>query len=166
VSGGSSSGSAVAVGKGLVSFSLGTDTAGSGRVPAAFNQLVGLKPTRGLVSTHGLLPACRTLDCVSVFAETCYDAARVLKAMQAPDPKDSYSRTPTPGQDASPWSHSKFKFGIPTEKTLEFFGDELSRAGLTRAIEALTQLGGEAVPFDKEHFRSAATMGSRAPRCH
>src|SRR5580698_9330169 len=78
VSGGSSSGSAVAVALGLVSFSLGTDTAGSGRIPAAFNQLVGLKPTRGWISTSGLLPACRTLDCVSVFAETCADAARVL----------------------------------------------------------------------------------------
>jgi allophanate hydrolase len=163
VSGGSSSGSAVAVGKGLVSFSLGTDTAGSGRVPAAFNQLVGLKPTRGLVSTHGLLPACRTLDCVSVFAETCSDAARVLKAMQGADPKDSYSRTPTPGQGASPWSHSKFKFGVPTSKTLEFFGDELSRAGFTRAIEALTQLGGEAIPVDYELFRSAATLLYNGP---
>ena len=78
ISGGSSSGSAVAVARGLVSFALGTDTAGSGRVPAAFNQLVGLKPTRGWLSTHGLLPACRTLDCVSIFAETCADASRVF----------------------------------------------------------------------------------------
>ena len=92
ISGGSSSGSAVAVAKGLVSFALGTDTAGSGRVPAAFNQLVGMKPTRGLVSTTGLLPACRTLDCVSVFAETCADAARVLDVLRGPDANDPYSR--------------------------------------------------------------------------
>jgi allophanate hydrolase len=70
ISGGSSSGSAVAVAQGIVCFALGTDTAGSGRVPAMFNNLIGLKPTRGVVSTHGVVPACRTLDCVSVFAET------------------------------------------------------------------------------------------------
>jgi allophanate hydrolase len=163
VSGGSSSGSAVAVANGQVSFSLGTDTAGSGRVPAAFNQLVGLKPTRGLVSTHGLLPACRSLDCVSVFAETCADAACVLKVLQGFDAKDSYSRTSNPGEGATPWSHAKFKFGIPTDRTLEFFGDEMSRAGFTRAVEALTQLGGEAYPFDYEVFRSAATQLYNGP---
>src|SRR5882762_2622582 len=79
ISGGSSSGSAVAVAKGLVCFALGTDTAGSGRIPAAFNQLVGLKPTRGLLSTSGVVPACKSLDCVSIFAETCADASRVFK---------------------------------------------------------------------------------------
>ena len=78
ISGGSSAGSAVAVASGLVSFSLGTDTAGSGRVPAMFNNIIGLKPTRGVVSTRGVVPACRTLDCVSVFAETALDAALVL----------------------------------------------------------------------------------------
>jgi allophanate hydrolase len=103
ISGGSSSGSAVAVAKGLVSFALGTDTAGSGRVPAAFNQLVGMKPTRGLVSTTGLLPACRTLDCVSVFAETCADAARVLNVLREPDANDPYSREAAPGEGATPW---------------------------------------------------------------
>ncbi len=79
ISGGSSSGSAVAVASGLVSFSLGTDTAGSGRVPAMFNNLVGLKPTRGVLSAHGVVPACRTLDCVSIFAETAFDASMVLE---------------------------------------------------------------------------------------
>src|SRR5690606_29545348 len=77
ISGGSSSGSAIAVSNGLVSFSLGTDTAGSGRVPAAFNNLIGLKPSRGLLSTAGVVPACRTLDCVSVFSHTCADARAV-----------------------------------------------------------------------------------------
>ena len=79
ISGGSSSGSAVAVAKNLVTFSLGTDTAGSGRVPAAFNNLIGLKPTRGLLSTHGVVPACRTLDCVSIFARTCREAHEVWR---------------------------------------------------------------------------------------
>src|SRR6188472_3298702 len=81
VSGGSSSGSGVAVAKGLVSFALGTDTAGSGRVPAAFNNVVGVKPTRGLVSTSGVVPACRSLDCVSVFAGTVADGYRVLDVL-------------------------------------------------------------------------------------
>ncbi|HYJ11194.1 MAG TPA: amidase family protein, partial [Polyangiaceae bacterium] len=79
ISGGSSSGSAVALAKGQVAFALGTDTAGSGRVPAAFNQLVGLKPTRGLLSTRGVVPACRSLDCVSLFSRTVADAALLLQ---------------------------------------------------------------------------------------
>jgi len=91
VSGGSSSGSAVAVARGWVAFALGTDTAGSGRVPAGFNGLVGLKPTPGRVSTAGVLPACRTLDCVSVFAHTVADATRVLAVIEGEDPRDPYS---------------------------------------------------------------------------
>src|SRR4029079_6478535 len=85
ISGGSSSGSAVAVARGLVSFALGTDTAGSGRIPAAFNNIVGLKPTRGLFSTSGVVPACRSLDCVSIFALTVHDAAEVAQLAAAPD---------------------------------------------------------------------------------
>ena len=158
ISGGSSSGSAVAVAKGLVSFSLGTDTAGSGRVPAAFNQLVGVKPTRGLVSTHGLLPACRTLDCVSIFAETCADAARVLSVAQGFDAKDAYSRRAAPGEGATPWTASKFRFGVPTESSLEFFGDEQALAVYFRAVEAMTELGGEAVLFDYAPFHAAASL--------
>lgn len=91
ISGGSSSGSAVAVGRGDVAFSLGTDTAGSGRVPAGFNQIVGLKPTPGRVSTAGVLPACRTLDCVSIFALSADDAATVLRVAEGPDERDDYS---------------------------------------------------------------------------
>jgi allophanate hydrolase len=158
ISGGSSSGSAVAVASGLVSFSLGTDTAGSGRVPAAFNQLIGLKPTRGLVSTYGLLPACKTLDCVSVFAETCTDASRVFDVIRGFDARDTYSRTAKPGEGATPWVASKFRFGIPTEASLEFFGDEDSRAIYLRAIETLKSLGGEAVRFDYNIFREAASL--------
>jgi allophanate hydrolase len=158
ISGGSSSGSAVAVAKGLVSFALGTDTAGSGRVPAAFNQLVGMKPTRGLVSTTGLLPACRSLDCVSIFAETCADAARVLDVLCGPDANDPYSREAAPGEGATPWVASKFKFGIPVEASLEFFDDDQSRSSYEEAIAALTKLGGEKVSFDYEVFRAAANL--------
>jgi allophanate hydrolase len=163
ISGGSSSGSAVAVAKGLVSFSLGTDTAGSGRVPAAFNQLVGVKPTRGLVSTNGLLPACRTLDCVSVFAETCSDAARVLSVIRGPDAKDSYSREAKVGEGATPWVTSTFRFGVPTEDSLEFFGDEQARASYEGSVAALSKLGGERVSFDYEFFSSAATQLYNGP---
>ena len=92
ISGGSSAGSAVSVATGLVSFSLGTDTAGSGRVPAAFNNLVGIKPTRGLLSTRGVVPACRSLDCVSIFALTSDDAGRVLDVCDAFDTGDAYAR--------------------------------------------------------------------------
>jgi len=162
ISGGSSSGSAVAVARGLVSFSLGTDTAGSGRVPAAFNQLVGLKPTRGWISTHGLLPACRTLDCVSIFAETCADAQRIFKAARGFDAADAYSRIPMPGQGAAPWSASgaasAFRFGAPSAASLQFFGDDDTREKFDAAIEALTTLGGELLRFDYEPFRKAAAL--------
>jgi allophanate hydrolase len=98
VSGGSSSGSAVAVALGYVAFALGTDTAGSGRVPAAFNALVGVKPTRGLLSTRGVVPACASLDCVSVFASCVADAALVLDVAGATDPRDPWSRPARPFQ--------------------------------------------------------------------
>jgi allophanate hydrolase len=163
ISGGSSSGSAVAVASELVSFSLGTDTAGSGRVPAAFNQLVGLKPTRGLVSTYGLLPACQTLDCVSIFAETCADASRVFDVIRGYDAKDTYSRTASPGEGATPWVQSSFRFGIPTDASLEFFGDDNSRHSYTNAVQSLIGLGGEAVPFDYNIFREAASLLYNGP---
>lgn len=163
ISGGSSSGSAVAVAKGLVSFALGTDTAGSGRVPAAFNQLVGVKPTRGLVSTTGLLPACRSLDCVSVFAETCSDAARVLGVLRALDASDPYSREAKPGEGATPWLESKFKFGVPAEESLEFFGDEQARASYKQAVAKLIELGGEEIRFDYEILRAVANLLYNGP---
>jgi allophanate hydrolase len=162
ISGGSSSGSAVAVARGLVSFSLGTDTAGSGRVPAAFNQLVGFKPSRGWISTQGLLPACRTLDCVSIFAETCADVDRVFKVSRGFDTADTYSRVPLPGQGAAPWSvagaASPFRFGVPTVASLKFFGDESAPEKFDAAVEALASLGGDPVRFDYEPFRKAASL--------
>jgi allophanate hydrolase len=158
ISGGSSSGSAIAVARGLVSFALGTDTAGSGRVPAALNQLVGVKPTRGRVSTDGLLPACRTLDCVSVFAETCLDAARVLRVIEGFDGKDAYSRAAKPGEGAAPWAASRFKFGVPAAGSLEFFGDDGARTAYANAVDGLIQLGGDAIDFDYGELRAAASL--------
>lgn len=158
ISGGSSSGSAVAVARGLVSFALGTDTAGSGRVPAAMNGIVGLKPTRGVVSAHGVVPACRTLDCVSVFALTCGDASEVLEAMRGLDEKDWMSRKPRPGEGAAPWAMSSFRFGIPDESSREFFGDDKAEAAFSRAVDGLTKLGGEAVAFDYAPLAAAAKL--------
>src|SRR5437870_3000740 len=104
ISGGSSSGSAVAVARGLCAFALGTDTAGSGRIPAAFNGIVGLKPTRGLLSTTGVVPACRSLDCVSIFTSTAEDAREVWDIAHGFDAADPYSRTCAAGDDAAPWT--------------------------------------------------------------
>lgn len=164
ISGGSSSGSAVAVASGLVSFSLGTDTAGSGRVPAAFNQLVGLKPTRGLLSTTGLLPACRTLDCVSIFAETCADAAKVFAIARDEDQADPYSRAVSYGEDAAPWSTiSSFRFGVPHERELAFFGDEAAAKLFQDAVAAATELGGVPVRISYEPFRRAASLLYKGP---
>lgn len=162
ISGGSSSGSAVAVARGLVSFALGTDTAGSGRIPAAFNQLVGLKPTRGWLSAHGLLPACRTLDCVSIFAETCADAGRVFSVVRGYDAADPYSRVPAQGEDAAPWSAARsFSFGVPS--VLEFFGDEDAARCYRAAVTKLTELGGVAIEFDYTPFRRAADLLYKGP---
>ncbi|SFS11121.1 allophanate hydrolase [Granulicella pectinivorans] len=164
ISGGSSSGSAVAVASGLVSFALGTDTAGSGRVPAMFNNLVGLKPTRGVLSTHGVVPACRTLDCVSIFAETSSDAALVLAAASGFDVKDPYSRQPTPGAGASPWAAAPtFRFGVPAANTLEFFGDTHNPALYQAAVEALTHLGGQPVEIDLAPFLATAQLLYKGP---
>lgn len=158
ISGGSSSGSAVAVASGLVSFALGTDTAGSGRVPAAFNNLVGLKPTRGLLSTHGVVPACRSLDCVSILTRTCHDAHTVWLAARGFDPADPYSRAPGPGEGAAPWTSGSFRFGVPEPGQLEFFGDEEAAALYATAVRDLERLGGQKVPIDLSIFRAAADL--------
>jgi allophanate hydrolase len=164
ISGGSSSGSAVAVASGLVSFALGTDTAGSGRVPAMFNNLIGLKPTRGVLSTHGVLPACRTLDCVSIFTETAHDAALVLRIAQGLDPKDPYSRQPAIGNGAAPWSTTRsFRFGVPAANGLQFFGDELNPALYRAAVDALIALDGEWVEFDYAPLLEVAQMLYKGP---
>jgi allophanate hydrolase len=163
ISGGSSSGSAVAVASGLVPFALATDTAGAGRVPAAFNDLVGLKPTRGLLSTAGVVPACRTLDCVSILTRTCGDAQTVWKAAQGFDPDDPFSR-PTPcGANAAPWLGGKFRFGVPAADQLEFFGDRDAADLYHAAVQRLQELGGEKVEIDFSIFRLAADLLYEGP---
>lgn len=154
VSGGSSSGSAVAVAAGLVAFALGTDTAGSGRVPAAYNNIVGLKPTKGLVSTSGVVPACRSLDCVSIFATTTGDALDVLRVAEGFDAADIYSRRAT--VQAIP--QQKLRFGILARQDREFFGDADSATLYEEAITRLSSLGGEAVIIDYSPFRAAAEL--------
>ena len=141
ISGGSSSGSAVAVARGDVPFSLGTDTAGSGRVPAAFNGLVGLKPTPGRVSTAGVLPACRTLDCVSVLAHHVSDAAAVLALIEGADRADTYSAF-APGPALLP---ARLRLGVPADMPA-------MEPGYAEAFEAACQqalaAGHELVPLD------------------
>jgi len=154
ISGGSSSGSAVAVAAGLASFSLGTDTAGSGRVPAAFNNIVGLKPTKGLVSATGVVPACRSLDCVSIFAGCCADAAAVLAVAEGFDAEDPYSRA---GEKIS-LPIDRFRFGILKLEDQEFFGDFEANGLYAAAIARLKALGGVAVELDYRPFREAAAL--------
>ncbi len=151
ISGGSSSGSAVAVAKGEVCFALGTDTAGSGRVPAAFNGLVGVKPTRGLVSTAGVIPACRSLDCVSIFAPDVETGGRVLEALAGVDDADPYSRAGKQQCDA----FTVPKIGIPSEAQLQFFGDEAAAACWRRA---LAERDAQFVEIDFTPFQQAAEL--------
>jgi len=158
ISGGSSSGSAVAVANELVSFSLGTDTAGSGRIPAAFNNLVGLKPSRGLLSTAGVVPACRSLDCVSIFAANCSDSQIVWGVAKGSDPLDPYSRVPGPGDGAAPWAGGNFRFGVPAPNQLEFFGDQEAARLFDTAVARLEQLGGTRVEIDFSIFRAVAEL--------
>jgi len=158
ISGGSSSGSAVAVAKGLVAFALGTDTAGSGRVPAAFNDIVGFKPTRGLLSTAGVVPACRSLDCVSIFAGSAAGAERVWRVAQGGDAADPFSRMADPGADAAPWLPGPFRFGVPRDEELAFFGDADSPRLYRTAVARLEAAGGTRVTIDFAPFREAAAL--------
>ncbi len=160
IAGGSSSGSAVATALGLASFALGTDTAGSGRVPAAFNNLIGLKPTRGLLSMAGVVPACRTLDCVSVFALTAGDAQAVLEVAAGFDPRDPYSRHARTGR-ALP--AARFRFGVPPATQLEFFGNREYAVLFDTAIVRLMALGGERVEIDLASFLQAARLLYEGP---
>jgi allophanate hydrolase len=146
------------VAKGLVDFSLGTDTAGSGRVPAAFNNIVGLKPSRGLLSTSGVVPACRSLDCVSIFAKDCGVARKVFEVARGFDAADPFSRVMGVGQDAAPWLGGAFRFGVPAEEQLEFLGDEEAAALYRKAISDLQKLGGVEVEIDYSIFRAAAAL--------
>jgi allophanate hydrolase len=160
ISGGSSSGSAVAVAKGWVSFALGTDTAGSGRVPAAFNNLVGLKPTPGLISTSGVVPACRSLDCVSIFALTAGDARRVFRVVATFDPSDPYARC---DGTARPEFAERFRFGVPRPDQLEFFGDKDAERLFAAAAERLEAIGGRRIEIDFAPFLETARLLYEGP---
>ncbi|MGJ4907414.1 allophanate hydrolase [Bradyrhizobium sp. HKCCYLS2033] len=161
VPGGSSSGSAVAVSAGLVPLSLGTDTAGSGRVPAMLNNIVGLKPSLGMISTTGLVPACRTLDCISVFSLTVDDAVAALSVMAAPDPLDPFSRDrPVAAVTAFP---KGVKLGIPRSGQLIFFGDKAAEAGYAAAAARFAKLGAELVEFNLEPFYETARLLYEGP---
>lgn len=160
IPGGSSSGSAVAVASGLVSFALGTDTAGSGRVPAAFNNIIGLKPTRGRISTRGVVPACRSLDCMSIFALTCEDAAHVFAVCDGYDAADPFSRRAPPAAGSF---DAAFRFAVPRAADLEFFGDAEARALFDQAASMLDSLGGTRIEIDFTPFRAAADLLYRGP---
>jgi allophanate hydrolase len=157
ISGGSSSGSAVACARGLASFALGTDTAGSGRVPAALNELVGLKPTRGLLSLRGVVPACRSLDCVSIFAHSVADAASVLEHVADFDAGDPYARA----GELCAGPQGAFRFGVPN--TLEFFGDAAAPALFADAVARLVAIGGIPVQVDFAPFAEAARLLYEGP---
>ena len=157
VSGGSSSGSAVAVARGWVAFALGTDTAGSGRIPAGFNGLVGLKPTPGRVPTAGVLPACRTLDCVSVFAHTVADAVRVLSVIEGEDARDAYSSRVAGPAAAAPG----VRLGVPEAPT--FHGDAGYEPAWHSAVQRAQTLGWEVVPLDFSALFEVAALLYEGP---
>ena len=159
ISGGSSSGSAVAVALGLVSFALGTDTAGSGRVPAALQNLYGLKPSKGLLSTSGVVPACRSLDCVSIFSLTPEDANTVFEIAATYDEQDTYAR---PNKiKAKDCLDKKITLGVPSE--LEFFDSQECETLWNQAVDDWKSMGAEIVEIDFEPFKQAARLLYEGP---
>lgn len=160
ISGGSSSGSAVATALGLVSFALGTDTAGSGRVPAAFNNLVGLKPTLGRLSVRGVVPACQSLDCVSIFARSAEQAQTVLSIASASDSADPWQRPQPIGRRPIA---GEFLFGVPLDHQLDFDGNNGARALFARSVAQLERLGGKPVEVDFQPFLDAAKLLYEGP---
>jgi allophanate hydrolase len=158
VPGGSSSGSAIAVARGLVPFALGTDTAGSGRVPAGLNNIVGLKPTKGAVSTRGVVPACRSLDCVSVFALTVEDAIAVFRTISGFDPDDPYSRRMAPLD-----SPDTLRVGVPDAPSRRFGGDRLAKRAFHAALDDITALGVMLQEIDLGPFFEAGKLLYEGP---
>jgi allophanate hydrolase len=165
ISGGSSSGSGAAVADGQVSFALGTDTAGSGRVPAALTGIVGLKPTRGTVSTAGVVPACKTLDCVATFAPSVPDAVRVTRVMAGPDPADPTMRTDGLADPTvfDPPAVEAGTVGVVPAAAREFFGDDAAAAAYEDALSTLADLGWEVEPVAFEPFRETAELLYEGP---
>ncbi len=157
ISGGSSSGSAVAVARGYATFALGTDTAGSGRVPAGFNNIVGLKPSRGMLSNRGIVPACAHLDCVSVFALTVQDASLVANVMAGFDEEDPMSRSAALTWSATPgFRPGSARLGIPQPEQQDFAGDAQAKQHFARACDVAAQIGAEVVPLDFSPLFEAA----------
>ncbi len=164
VPGGSSSGSAVAVASGLVSFALGTDTAGSGRVPAAFTSIVGVKPSRGMVSTSGVVPACRSLDCVSIFSLTVDDGAIVLSALAAADAGDPWSRAlPVVPAVATPMPLERVTVAVPSEADLAMSDDHGYATAWSRFVGELRDWGVGVVEIDMSPFSEAGALLYRGP---
>jgi len=161
VPGGSSSGSAVAVARGLVSFSLGTDTAGSGRVPAALNGIVGLKPTLGILSNTGVVPACRTLDTISIFATNVVDAHEVLHVTAKYDDKDFYARELSVSPLTLPSKH--FLVGVPDQNSRRFYGDANQEDSFQSSLDTLLLLGAEIRELDFTPFFKAAELLYQGP---
>lgn len=157
VPGGSSSGSAVAVAKGIVTFALGTDTAGSGRIPAALNNIVGLKPSIGKISTRGVVPACRTLDCASVFALDVADALAVLDCASGYDDSDAYSRMIPP--DTRPIK----RLAVPRPEDLHFFGDDAAATAWEAAVRQLARCDVEITQIDLGPFFAVARLLYEGP---
>jgi allophanate hydrolase len=161
IPGGSSTGSALAVGAGITPLSLGTDTAGSGRVPAGFANIVGLKPSRGLVSNAGVVPACRTLDCVSVFALTVDDAAAMLAVIASPDAAEGASARRAP-RAVGPMPEG-LRLGVPLPGQRLFFGDRMSEALYEDSLAQFAALGAKIVEIDIEPFYAAARLLYEGP---
>ncbi len=159
ISGGSSSGSAVATGLGLVTFALGTDTAGSGRVPAMFNNLIGVKPSCGVISSRGVVPACRSIDCVSLFALNPDDAATIYPVLSRYDEEDAFSR---PVRTGNRHINRPFRFGVITEDQMQPGPPELTRL-MQQMSDQLVALGGTPVPIDFSPFIQAASLLYEGP---
>jgi len=155
ISGGSSSGSAVSVALNMVSFSLGTDTAGSCRVPASFNNLIGLKPTKGAISTSGVVPACKSLDCVSIFAKNLNDIKLIFNLVNSYDEEDIYSIEYTAIKHKA---KDNFTFAIPKKEQLKFFGDKAAKKLFYKAVKTFEKLGGKAIEIDYEPFNESANL--------
>jgi len=164
IPGGSSSGSAVAVSTGQVSFSIGSDTGGSGRVPAALNNIIGLKPTPGVASTYGFLYCNRSFDVAPIFALEADDAYDVLDTIKGYDERDIYSKVSVDAsKDMAERLPSTFQFAVPSQKDLTFFGDDLAQAQFTNAVERLKVLGGVPIEIDFAAFLEAGTMVFNSP---
>lgn len=161
IPGGSSSGSAVAVGAGIAAFSLGTDTAGSGRIPAGLNGIVGLKPSLGMLSATGMMPACRSLDTISIFAARTADAALAASVAQAYDAADFMSRQLPDAGVAAPGK--TFTVGVPRRDQRQFFGDVAAQSAYESDLETLAALGGEIEEIDFEPFHAVARLLYEGP---